>query len=575
MSLGTDMERAKNAEQVFFEFKHRKKNGEIRDVEVFSSRVYLDGKLRLHSLIHDVTEKKLAQERIRLLGSAIEQSPVSVLITNAKGEIEYVNPKFTETSGYTFEEIVGRNPRLLKSGRQPDQFYADLWNTITSGSIWRGELINRRKDGSFYWENLIISPVQFQPGVISHFVAVKEDVTEAKAMYQNVVLAKEQAEEASRIKSSFLNNMSHELRTPLIGILGYAELLKEELEDEAKKEMVVSIENSGKRLFETLKAILEISRIEGGNYPVNLDLVDLSELAGSRFSHYENMAVVKKLAFHKEFPGDKLIVSVDKRLLQHAIDNLIDNAIKFTPHGSITVKLQKNPLPPYDGTLRFEAQLSIDDTGIGIAPELQETIFESFRQGSEGLSRSFEGNGLGLSLVKKFTEKMGGRIEVKSTPGTGSSFRLFFPVVTDESIIRVASSGDTQFVPPATRRKILVVEDDPMARELMDRMLNKIYRIDLAGNGLDALARVQEVQYDLILLDINLGLGMNGLAALSEIRKVPGYAKVPVIAITAYTMEGFKEHVLSSGCDDYISKPFSYAKLLHIVSDWIEEARRD
>ena len=566
--MAPELDQAKNAEAIYFEFRHRKKNGEIRDVEIFSSRILLEGKIRLHSIIHDVTEKKMALGRIKLLGSAIEHSPVSVMITNGEGEIEYVNPKFTETSGYSLIELIGKNPRILKSGKQPEKFYADLWGTIKSGKIWQGELINRHKDGALFWENLIIAPVQNKDGRISHFVAVKEDVTEAKAMLQSVFLAKEQAEEANRIKSSFLSNMSHELRTPLIAILGFAELLKEGTLDQSNLEMVESIESSGRRLFETLKAILEISRIEGSNLPVNFELIDIGELISARCIYFENIAVSKKLQLKKAIPETNLYASLDRRLLTQVIDNLLDNAIKFTPQGEIIVSLEKKFVPLVNGVQETEVLISVDDTGIGIEPEKHESVFEEFRQASEGYSRSFEGNGLGLSLVKKFTEKMGGRVELISQPGKGSSFRLHFPLVPDEHISIIASSDENLMERHIRKPAILLVEDDPLARELVNRMLVRSYLVDSAVDGQEAIEKVKSKCYSLILLDINLGLGMSGLAALNEIRKVSGYDKVPVVALTAYNHEGFKEYTLTAGCDDYVSKPFSLTQLLQTVVKW-------
>jgi PAS domain S-box-containing protein len=358
--------RAQNSEQIYFEYKHRLKNGIIRDVEIFATRIMQGTKPRIHAIIHDVTDKKMAMDRIKLLGNAIEQSPVSVIITDIDGYIEYANPRFTETSGYPTIEVLGKNPKILNSGHQTQKFYEDLWNTIKSGDLWKGELLNRKKDGSLYWERMIISPVQNLSGKISHFVAVKEDITEEKAMIEGLTLAKEKAEEANRVKTAFLNNMSHEFRTPLISILGYSEILKEEITDEEHIEMLSKMETSGKRLFETLRAILEISRLEGGKLPINFDLFDIKEVVEFQCKMFKPIAEAKNLEFINVFPDKKMIVSLDKNLFVQIINNLLDNAVKYTKEGQITVELYQIPLPSIEDVPQYEVQLSVKDTGMGI-----------------------------------------------------------------------------------------------------------------------------------------------------------------------------------------------------------------
>ena len=567
--------RAQNSEQIYFEYKHRLKNGIIRDVEIFATRIMQGTKPRIHAIIHDVTDKKMAMDRIKLLGNAIEQSPVSVIITDIDGYIEYANPRFTETSGYPTIEVLGKNPKILNSGHQTQKFYEDLWNTIKSGDLWKGELLNRKKDGSLYWERMIISPVQNLSGKISHFVAVKEDITEEKAMIEGLTLAKEKAEEANRVKTAFLNNMSHEFRTPLISILGYSEILKEEITDEEHIEMLSKMETSGKRLFETLRAILEISRLEGGKLPINFDLFDIKEVVEFQCKMFKPIAEAKNLEFINVFPDKKMIVSLDKNLFVQIINNLLDNAVKYTKEGQITVELYQIPLPSIEDVPQYEVQLSVKDTGMGIPPDKINTVFEDFRQVSEGYSRSFEGPGLGLSIVKKFTDKMGGRISLESECGVGSTFRVHFPIISNDQISGVANQGTMPKEEVTTgsvqKHSILLIEDDPIVVDLTQRMLAATCDLDSAPDGLSAIGKVHENRYELILLDINLGLGMNGLAALNEIRKVPGYQSIPLVAFTAYALHGDREYLLASGCDDYLAKPFTYTQLMFTINKWLDK----
>jgi PAS domain S-box-containing protein len=568
-----DIIKVENAEQNLFEHKHRLKNGIIRDVEIFSSRIYQGGKLRLHSIINDVTDKKLALDRIKLLGKAIEQSPVSVLITDKDGNIEYANPRFSETSGYSILEVIGKNPRFLNSGHQPKEFYKEMWETIKSGEIWKCELLNKKKDGSLFWERMVVSPVQSLSGEIRHFVAVKEEITDIKKMINELVMAKEKAEEANRIKTSFLNNMSHEFRTPLISILGYTEILREDLTDPDHIEMLSNMENSGRRLFDTLKAILEISRLEGGKFPINYDVFDIKEVIDFQCGIFARVAEAKKLELTKVLPESKMMVSLDKSLFVQIIDNLLENAIKYTNEGQITVELNEIALPSIEDVPQYEVEVSVKDTGMGIPPEKIETVFEDFRQVSEGYSRSFEGPGLGLSIVKKFTEKMGGRISLESEYGAGCIFKLYFPLITDETIFRGHSASTTHKEvvdsKPIEKHKILLVEDEFIVFDLTKRMLTSTCEVDSAPDGLSAIEKVLNNRYDLILLDINLGPGMDGLATLYEIRKLPEYQSVPVIAFTAYILPGDREYFLHSGCDDYIAKPFTYTQIMHTINKWL------
>lgn len=567
--------RAQNSEQIYFEYKHRLKNGIIRDVEIFATRIMQGTKPRIHAIIHDVTDKKMAMDRIKLLGNAIEQSPVSVIITDIDGYIEYANPRFTETSGYPTIEVLGKNPKILKSGYQTKEFYKNLWDTIKSGEVWRGELLNKKKDGSLYWERLIISPVQNQSGIISHFVAVKEDITEEKALIETLTLAKEKAEEANRVKTAFLNNMSHEFRTPLISILGYSEILKEDLSDPEHIEMLSKMENSGRRLFDTLKAILEISRLEGGKFPINYDVFDIKEVIDFQCEIFERVAEAKKLELTKVFPDNKMMVSLDKSLFVQIIDNLLENAVKYTNEGQITVELEEIALPSIEDVPQYEVKISVKDTGMGIPPEKIETVFEDFRQVSEGYSRSFEGPGLGLSIVKKFTEKMGGRITLESEYGSGCTFKVFFPLINDNIIYgaHISATSPKESIGSGQRNKykILLIEDESIVVDLTQRMLAATCDLDSAPDGLSAIEKVLKNRYELIFLDINLGVGMDGLATLYEIRKVPGYQTIPIIAFTAYVLPGDKEYFLHSGCDDYIAKPFTYVQIMHTINKWLDK----
>ena len=415
-----------------FEVELKTLNNKILDVLIMTTGVFNDtGKLeKIRGYIVDITSKKKAEEGYRKLSLAVEQSPASVLITSPTGEIEYVNEKFCEVTGYSREDVTGKNPRILKSGLQDKEFYNELWDTILSGNVWKGELQNKKKNGELYWESVLISPMVNNNGEVTSFVAVKEDITERKREQVELIKAKEKAEEMNKLKSNFLSNMSHELRTPLIGILGYAEFLVAELKDKDLAEMANIIRNSGKRLNQTLNNILDISKIESDKQNVNIRQLDLIKLLNEQIKLFKPVAENKKLGLKLEHNEKKLEAYVDEELFVSVINNLLSNALKYTVKGSITVIARKET---------EKIVVEVEDTGIGIAEEYKEVIFEPFRQASEGLNRKFEGTGLGLALVKKYMSLIGGTISLKSEPNEGSTFTLEF-LVNEPAIEKVIST---------------------------------------------------------------------------------------------------------------------------------------
>ncbi|RPI61732.1 MAG: PAS domain S-box protein, partial [Ignavibacteriales bacterium] len=198
--------------------------------------------------VFDITDQKQADEAVRKLSMAVEQSPAIIMITNTAGHIEYVNKKFTNITGYTFDEVIGLNPKILKSGHTSGKEYSELWKTISSGNEWRGEFLNKKKNGEFYWEYAFISPIVNEVGIIKNYLAVKEDITERKKLIADLIETKQKAEEMNKIKSYFFANMSHELRTPFVGIMGFSELLSESLQNPEEKEMAQQILKSSQRL---------------------------------------------------------------------------------------------------------------------------------------------------------------------------------------------------------------------------------------------------------------------------------------------------------------------------------------
>ena len=543
----------------------------IQDFEKENS--YDENSLILMEMIaHEISiyiDRKKAEEVANRLSKGIEHSPICILVTDKDGTIEYINPKFTAVTGYTSKEAIGQNPRILKSGEQSDEFYKNLWDTIKSGKDWQGELHNKKKNGELYWESSMVSPIFDEMNNITHFIALKEDITEKKKMIGDLISAKEKAEEMNRLKSSFLMNMSHELRTPLNGILGFADLLKEDLPDDESKRMAQIIYNSGKRLHNTLNQILSLTTLESRVTKVEKENVDINSVAEESFHLYQADANKKNLELKLETGKLKIITNTDRSILYNTINNLLDNAIKYTHEGSVVLKIFEEQ----NGD-EGKAVIEVTDTGIGIEEDKLEIIFDEFRQVSEGYGRSFEGTGLGLSICRKYMKLLGGNISVRSEIYRGSTFRIEIPLSKSGEQAAAINKSSTvqeitgQHIPEQTdinEERILYVENDMDNQDLVRVMLKKIARVDIANDGIEALKMSKEHDYSVILMDINLGSGIDGKEVTRILRKNEKYKNTPIIAVTAFAMDGDEEEFVASGCTHYMSKPFNVENMQNLI----------
>ncbi len=542
---------------IFVEIEHADKHP--IQLEVYENPIIADGVvIGLQGVAHNITERVSVENELRKLSRAIEQSPVSVLITNMKGEIVYVNEKLCKMTGYNRKEIIGQNPRLFQSGNHDEQFYEDLWSTINAGVEWSGEMLNKKKDGELFWESISISPLVNADGEIINFVAVKEDINEKKKILAELIEAKNHAEELNRLKSNLMANMSHELRTPLIGILGISEFMMEEYEGDLKENANV-INISGKRLLKTISGILDISRLEVEKINVNYSIIDLTQLLKNEIELNIKIAEKKNISIHLKCE-ENLLINSDERLLREIFGNLINNSIKFTNIGNVIVscKLTNN-----------HVIVSISDSGIGIPSDKLEYIFEEFRQVSEGLGRNFEGTGLGLTIAKKFVNLLNGNIEVTSQLDVGSTFIVTLPISLDleqNKIIKVDPSQIKQDIKISKGiLSILLVEDEALNSDVIHSMLKKYHSVICVSNALDAIKASNEQQFDVVLMDINLKIGMNGIEAMHHIRKIAGYETKPIVAMTAYADEKDRIEFLNEGFSHYISKPFSKLEILKLL----------
>ncbi|HVI51423.1 MAG TPA: PAS domain-containing sensor histidine kinase [Candidatus Sulfotelmatobacter sp.] len=393
-------------------------------LEVTVRETSVDGFDRLIVVVRDVTKQVEAEERVHTLNYALEQSAASVIITNTDGVIVYANPRACIISGYSREELVGNTPRLLQSGLTPQTVYGELWSTLRAGKEWHGEMLNRRKSGELYWESLVISPLRSSRGEITQFMAVMEDISNRKLMEDALVVAKQQAERASRAKSDFLASMSHELRTPLNAIIGYSEFIDTEpfggLGHDKYREYLGHIQESGRHLLELINDMLDLSKVEAGKLVLEEEEVDLAHSIQGAIHLVMERASRSDVLLTADLAPDLPHIWADNLRLKQIMLNLLTNAIKFTPEGG-TVTLGAGR--ERDGSL----SLRVSDTGVGISPRDIPRVLEPFGQVNNPLVRREEGTGLGLPITKRLVELHGGSLEIASQVGEGTTVTVRLP----------------------------------------------------------------------------------------------------------------------------------------------------
>ncbi len=562
--------------------------GETIHVE-FVSNVYLVAGIRvIQCNIRNISEREAAEREIRKFSLAIEQSPESIVITNVDACIEYANQAFFTATGYSREEVIGQNPRILQTGKTPPETYVSMWRALTRGEAWRGELFNRRKDGAEYVEFAIIAPLRQPDGTISHYVAVKEDVTEKKRLAleldghrrhlealveqrtAELTTARQQAEAANVAKSAFLANMSHEIRTPMNGIVGMANLLRRGGVTPAQAARLDTIDTSAQHLLSIINNILDISKIEAGKFTLDEAPVVISQLIANVSSILSERARSKhiRLLIEAEHLPHKLLG--DPTRLQQALLNYATNAIKFTETGTVTMHVRTQAETEDSVLLRFEVR----DTGIGIAPEVMTRLFAAFEQADNSTTRQYGGTGLGLAITRRLAELMGGEAGAESTPGMGSTFWFTVRLTkgkdgdATQAIFRV--DAEMLLRQHYAGSRILVVDDEPINREVAQMLLQDVgLVVDSAQDGDEAASLAGQHNYTAIFMDMQMP-NLNGLEATQQIRQLTGYGKTPIIAMTANAFSEDKAQCFAAGMTDFLTKPFNpdelFATLLESLS---------
>lgn len=571
------------------EFRMRHKNGHFIWVR---SRATVqrdeNGKpLRMLGTHRDITDEKKSENEFTKLHQAILQSPISVIITDKDGYIEFFNPAFCKITGWSDQEIIGKKTNILKSGFHSQGFYAKLWKTINDGNEWQGELKNKKKNGEFYWELASISPIRNSFGNITHFVKISENISYLKKIENDLKKAKQDAEIANNYKNHFLANMSHEIRTPINTIIGFSELIKNErLQSEKRNKYSEIIEENSQALLRLIDDIIDVAKIEANELKIKKEACSLDDMFSELEITYSNFLKRKQksdLELIIQIPEESHhdVIFTDPYRLKQILNNLFLNALKYTDSGRIEIGysiLNENKLRFY-----------VSDTGTGIPSNRLKSIFKRFQYADDSTT-DIHGSGIGLSISKDLANLLGGDITVKSVVNEGSIFYLTLPydkikiplvrssmsqsgaggpsasagtgsgAGSGASNRSSSSAGNAQARYNFSEFTIMIAEDTPYNYEYLYSILQKTgANILWAKDGIDVLKMYNSSKIDLILMDIQLP-EINGYEATEQIRKTN--KTIPIIAQTAYAMADDKKKCLDSGCNEVLVKPIRMDEVL-------------
>lgn len=519
--------------------------------------------------ITDITDKIKAYEDLKTSENRFSQvadiSDEIIWETDTEGLLLYVSAAFSRLTGYNADDIVLNKhlyelipPELFNEFRDVLNYHLD-----NKAPINHLESVFLSAEKKYVFIEINAIPVYSQKGGFTGFIGISRDITNEKQMMNSLVEAKNKAEEMMKVKSFFLANMSHEIRTPLVAILGYAELLESELPaDSELLQFASNILAGGHRLLDTLTMILNLSKLESKVNEINIKAANIIPLLHDVFLLFKPIAVKKSLLMSFNTKYEIINCNIDVTVFSNIFNNLLNNAVKFTSAGEISISVNVD---------NEFVEISVEDTGIGIDADKQKIIFDEFRQVSEGMSRGFEGTGLGLTLVKKYCEILGASVEVSSIRGTGSIFTVRIPMIEKnmrfQSVKEVPGFYSDDLVID-TKLKLLYVEDDHFSAEFVKLILQPYYDIDVADSFIQASELINKFNYDGFLIDLNLKSVKTGVDFADLLRSDIDLRIIPRIALTAYGTEHPDYDEIKTRFNIFIAKPFKKRDFISKINNF-------
>ncbi len=521
-----------------------------------------------YAVARDITELKSILEEVDNYKYALNQSTI-LAITDPTGKITFVNDKFCEMTKYTREEVIGANHRILNSGHHSNEFFREMWECINSGQVWRGEVMNKAKDGETYWVDTTITPFLNDKGEVTQFIATRYNITKRKKNETALIKAKLFAEDSLKVKDEFIANMSHEIRTPMNAVIGFTDLLMETDLDNTQLNYLDTVKNSSELLLSLINDILDLSKLDEGRVVLENVPFNLESTLNKVFHLMEWDTKEKGLHFDLSIASETPLNFIgDPTRLEQIFLNLISNGIKFTEEGGVSMTVS----PKYDTDDFANISFHVKDTGIGIPSDKLDQIFHLFDQGGQReIKHIVGGNGLGLAIVKGLTERLGGTVKIHSVVGEGTSVELIIPLKKDVRFSNI--NGDIEVLKGEINDqlglRVLLVEDNHVNQLLAKTRLNRWgCEVDVALNGKEAIEKIRE-DHHLVLMDIQMPV-MNGYETTVHIRTKmsPKIANIPIIAMSAHASNGDAIKAKKLGMNDYVFKPFKVDILFDKLQKW-------
>ncbi|MFN9763062.1 MAG: PAS domain S-box protein [Pseudanabaena sp.] len=549
-------------------------------------------------VILDISDRKNAEAVLRASDQrwqfALESVGDGIWDWNAQTNEIFFSQQWKALLGYADDEIENKFESWENLVHPDDiaQSYEDINKCLNRETIfYENEHRLRCKDGSYKW--ILARGKVFEWDVNGHalrMMGTHTDLSERKQAEAQLKYINEELLRATKLKDEFLANMSHELRTPLNSILGISESLQEEILgslNETQLKAIATVESSGEHLLSLINDVLDLSKISAGMIELDIESVSVTNLCSSSLVFIKQQAFNKRIQIHSHIPPliDNININIDERRIKQVLINLLTNAVKFTPNeGRITLLLAVGSGHAWQGEATIPQRLrdmnspmivfQIVDTGIGIAPNDLQRLFQPFVQIDSALNRQYEGTGLGLALVKQIVELHGGQVTAESEVGKGSCFTFALPYVPSQPIASKSkpTSTDLQDSLPrdaqpenAIAPLILLAEDNEANIQTFISYLNAInYRVIVAKNGEEAVTLAKENSPDIILMDVQMPI-MDGLEATKQIRRDPNLINTPIIALTALAMEGDRDRCIAAGANEYLSKPIKLKQLATVI----------